>query len=83
MDDIYTSGGTLNRISDVQVRPENTLLDATISLESPDARWRVALWGKNLTDELVINNTFGLGALGNLRIYAPPRTYGLDVAFRF
>lgn len=83
MDDIYTSGGTLNRISDVQVRPENTLLDATISLESPDSRWRVALWGKNLTDELVINNTFGLGALGNLRIYAPPRTYGLDLTLRF
>ncbi len=83
MDDIYTSGGTLNRISDVQVRPANTLLDATLSLEAPDSKWRVALWGKNLTDEVIINNTFGLGALGNLRIYAPPRTYGLDIGFRF
>lgn len=83
MDDIFTSGGTLNRISDVQVRSENTLLDATLSLEAPDGQWRVALWGKNLTDELVINNTFGLGALGNLRIYAPPRTWGLDLGFRF
>ncbi len=83
MDDIYTSGGTLNRISDVQVREANTLLDATLSLETLDEKWRVTLWGKNLTDELVINNTFGLGALGNLRIYAPPRTWGLDIAVRF
>ena len=82
MDDIYTSGGVLNRTSDVQVRPSNTLYDATISLES-DKGWRVSLWGKNLTDEEVINNTFGLGALGNLRIYQAPRTWGLDVGYKF
>lgn len=82
MDDIYTSGGALNRISDVQVRPSNTLYDATIALEN-DKGWRVALWGKNLTDEEVINNTFGLGALGNLRVYQPPRTWGLEVGYKF
>ena len=82
MDDIYTSGGALNRISDVQVRPANTLYDATIALES-DKGWRVALWGKNLADEEVINNTFGLGALGNLRVYSPPRTWGLEVGYKF
>ena len=82
MDDIYTSGGVLNRTSDVQVRKQNTLYDATIALEG-EAGWRVALWGKNLSDKKVINNTFGLGALGNLRIYAPPRTWGLDVGYKF
>lgn len=82
MDDIYTSGGALNRTSDVQVRPENTLYDATLSIEADDG-WRVAIWGKNLSDEEVINNTFGLGALGNLRIYQAPRTWGVDVGYRF
>jgi iron complex outermembrane receptor protein len=82
MDDIYTSGGVINRTSDVQVREANTLYDATLSFEA-DAGWRVALWGKNLTDETVINNTFGLGALGNLRIYQAPRTFGLEVGYRF
>ena len=82
MDDIYTSGGVINRTSDVQVRPANTLYDATIALEGT-AGWRVALWGKNLTDEEVINNTFGLGALGELRIYQPPRTWGLEVGYKF
>lgn len=83
MGDAYTSGGTINRISDVQLREANTLIDATFALESPDGKWRVALWGKNLADELVINNTFGLGTLGNLRVYSPPRTYGLDIGVRF
>ena len=82
MDDIYTSGGVINRTSDVQVREANTLYDATLSFEA-DSGWRVALWGKNLTDETVVNNTFGLGALGNLRIYQAPRTYGLEVGYRF
>ncbi|MDB5470078.1 MAG: hypothetical protein JWR84_1638 [Caulobacter sp.] len=82
MDDIYTSGGLLNRTSDVQVRPANTLYDATLSFEA-DAGWRVALWGKNLTDEEVINNTFGLGALGNLRVYQAPRTFGFEVGYKF
>ncbi len=82
MDDIYTSGGVLNRTSDVQVRPSNTLYDATVALEGTQG-WRVALWGKNLTDEHVINNTFGLGALGNLRVYQAPRTFGFEVGYKF
>jgi iron complex outermembrane receptor protein len=81
-DDMYTSGGVINRTSNVQVRPANTLYDATLSL-SNDAGWRIAVWGKNLTDEDVINNTFGLGALGELRIYQPPRTYGVEFGYKF
>ncbi|MCI3134794.1 TonB-dependent receptor [Phenylobacterium aquaticum] len=82
MDDIYTSGGVLNRTSTVQMRPANTLYDAAITLEGTQG-WRVSLWGKNLADKAVINNTFGLGALGNLRIYQPPRTWGLEVGYKF
>lgn len=82
MDDIYTAGGALNRISDVQVRKSNTLVDASAALDS-ESGWRVGVWVKNLTDEVVINNTFGLGALGNLRIYQPPRTWGVDLSLRF
>ncbi|WP_374575697.1 TonB-dependent receptor [Phenylobacterium sp.] len=81
-DDMYTSGGVINRTSDVQVRKANTLYDATVTLEGA-AGWKLALWGKNLTDEKVINNTFGLGALGELRIYQPPRTWGLELGYKF
>ena len=81
-DDMYTSGGVINRVSDVQVRKSNTLYDATITLEGV-AGWKVALWGKNLGDEEVVNNTFGLGALGELRIYQAPRTWGLELGYKF
>ncbi len=81
-DDMYTSGGALNRVSNVQVRPSNTLVDATISLTGTQG-WKVSLWGKNLMDEEVINNTFNIGPLGNLRIYQAPRTWGLEVGYKF
>ena len=81
-DDIYTSGGTINRTSDVQMRKANTLLDATLKLETEEGL-TVGVWGKNLTDEVVINSTFGLGALGNLRVYSPPRTWGVELGYKF
>ena len=46
--------------------------------------WEVSIWGENLTDEDII--MFGLDspAIGQLlRNYAPPRTYGGTVTFRF
>jgi iron complex outermembrane receptor protein len=82
MDDIYTAGGEANRYSDVQMRPSNVLVDATIGLES-ESGWRVGVWVKNAFDKDVINNTFGLGPLGFLRIYSPPRTFGVDLGYRF
>ena len=54
-----------------------------MSLELPDGRWRVSLWGKNLTDEVVINNTFGVGPLLAARVYQPPREVGVDLSFTF
>ncbi len=82
MDDIYTSGGVANRTSDVQVRPSNVLVDATMALEG-ESGWRVGVWVKNAFDKAVINNTFGLGPLGFLRVYSPPRTFGVDLGYKF
>lgn len=82
MDDIYTSSGTINRTSDVQMRPSNILFDAAASLQMTDG-WRIGAWVKNIFDKEVINNTFGLGDLGLLRVYSPPRTFGVDIGYRF
>jgi iron complex outermembrane receptor protein len=82
MDDLYTSGGAANRTSDVQLRPSNVLVDATLGLQSEQG-WRIGVWVKNAFDKTVINNTFGLGPLGFLRIYSPPRTFGVDVGYKF
>ncbi|MCP3730591.1 TonB-dependent receptor [Sphingomonas sp. MG17] len=42
----------------------------------------VSVWGTNLTNEAVILSTF-LNANGALASYAPPRTYGATVSFKF
>ncbi len=80
--DQYTSGGAANRTSDVQLRRSNVLVDAAFGVDLTSGI-HVGAWVKNLLDKVVINNTFGLGPLGFLRIYAPPRTYGIDVGFKF
>ncbi|MFT5032629.1 MAG: iron complex outermembrane receptor protein, partial [Bacteroidia bacterium] len=51
----------------------------------PDANWRIALWGKNLTNREFVAN--GLGTTETfanvITIKAPPRTIGLDVSYDF
>jgi len=83
MSDMFTSFNTLNATNDLTLRKANTIVDGSVALELPDGRWRVSLWGKNLTDELVINNTFGVGALLASRVYQPPREIGVDLSFTF
>ncbi|GAA0386234.1 TonB-dependent receptor [Brevundimonas terrae] len=81
--DMYTSFNALNALSDFAVRKANTIIDGSVALELPDGRWRVSLWGKNLTDEVIINNTFGVGPLLAARVYQPPREIGVDLSFTF
>jgi len=61
------------------LEPDVTVLDASIRYVSPDRRWDLTLWGKNLTDELYavhsIDGSFG----GATKIWAPPRMYGLSL----
>ncbi len=64
------------------MRKSNTLVDATVALE-PDEHWRIALWGKNLTDKTQINNVFPVATLFAAGIYQPPRTWAVDVSYRF
>jgi len=80
---LWTSFSPTNAISDVAARPSNTILDATVAWSALDSRYRVALWGKNLTNHVIINNSFPVGPLATLRIYAPPREFGVDLGVKF
>ncbi|NWK96049.1 hypothetical protein DM806_10245 [Sphingobium lactosutens] len=80
---IYTSFTPLNLLSDLTVRPANTTVDASIGLDLDDGRWHLGLWGRNITDERIINNTFAVGNLMALRVYQPPREIGVDIGFKF
>lgn len=58
------------------------LLDGRIGLNPEDRNWTVALWGRNLTDEEARANVIEfLG--GDVGLYNPPRTYGVEFGYRF
>ena len=57
----------------------STLVNARIAYRSGDSGWRVALWGKNLTDEEYARASTGT----NFLYTAEPLTWGLDVGYDF
>ncbi|MFN3523794.1 MAG: TonB-dependent receptor [Phenylobacterium sp.] len=73
---------TANNDPDGRVSPYG-LVNLRISLESEDGRWRLALWGKNLTDEVYKQRLFDLAnqdLVGQkFIILGAPKTYGLEL----
>ena len=54
-------------------------LDARVGWRAGDDRFRVTLWGKNLTDREYFRATTSVN-----QVYAaPPLTFGIDVGFKF
>lgn len=59
-------------------------VDARVSVTSPDKRWEVAFWGKNLTDELVATYVTAFAPYAQTLVpYAPPRTYGVSLIWKY
>lgn len=62
----------------------NTLLNAFLTFESQDERWRAQIYGRNLTDKLYRQNVIrATSVIGTLDLWSAPRTYGLEVGFRY
>ncbi|MBI1186218.1 MAG: TonB-dependent receptor [Alphaproteobacteria bacterium] len=56
------------------------VINARVGWESPGGRWRVALWGQNLTDE----EYWRASTAQSFSVYAaPPLTWGVDLGVRF
>ncbi|MCK9503939.1 MAG: TonB-dependent receptor [Porticoccaceae bacterium] len=55
---------------------------ARIGYESDDTRWRVMLWGKNITDEYYYNSVIA-SSEGAARVAGRPRTYGITVGYQY
>ncbi len=58
------------------------LLDLRAGIDLADGRYRIWVWGKNVTDEYYWNNVF---ASGNAiaRFVGQPATYGVSLSARF
>lgn len=61
------------------------LLHARLSYAFYDDRAQVALWARNLTDEEYFNAAQPLDSVfgASTRYYAPPRTFGGEISYRF
>lgn len=65
-------------------QPAYELYDAWVSWLSPDANWRFAINGKNLTDEEYITNGYNIPSLGVVTgSYGAPRTVLATIEYRF
>gem|GEM_PF-407585 len=62
--------------------PSYGLIDARIGLSPEGAPWQVALWGKNLNDELYRTNIISFFG-EEVSQFGAPRTYGVDFTFKF
>ncbi len=58
------------------------LLDVRVALAPPSSPWAVALWGKNVTDELYRVNIISFFG-EEVSQFGVPRTYGVDFSWKF
>ena len=62
--------------------PSYGLLDARIGLSPEGAPWEVAIWGKNIDDELYRTNIISFFG-EEVSQFGAPRTYGVDFTMKF
>lgn len=60
-----------------------TLVDTSLAYTNPSGVWTVTVWGKNLTAEEYAPWGSTLGALGENRFPAAPRTFGIRLQARY
>jgi len=61
---------------------EANLLDASVRWVSPEARYEVTLWGKNLTDERYVSHSYRIGP-GSIGVWSDPFTVGITGQMNF
>jgi iron complex outermembrane receptor protein len=62
--------------------PSYTVVNADIGWTTADGRYRVGVWGENLTDELY-SLVLSTSALADWVNYAKPRSYGVNLKYSF
>jgi len=62
--------------------PSYTLLDAQAGMNFAEGRYRVMLWGKNITNKFYLTNIIHYTD-GIQRFMGKPATYGITVSFRY
>lgn len=80
---IYRSGTSAQiAASDLWNIDAYTVFDAQLGIAGETDKWRAWLWGKNLTNEVVVNNVIKSG-VDVLRYTNMDRTFGISAALKF
>lgn len=79
---VYHNGGYPWGGDDRIQQDSYQVVNATITWASPDDRYEVALWGRNLTDSDHLL-TVSSSVLGDQAAYSRPRTFGVRLTGRF
>lgn len=78
-DDSYNSGWWSGP-DNIARQGAYNFVNALVGWNSPDGRYRVTVWGKNLGNEAVASRIASL-FVGNLETLLPPRTYGVTLRY--
>jgi iron complex outermembrane receptor protein len=63
---------------------DRTLYNGSLNLRSPEARWNLTLWGKNLSDEKYVSGSFTTSLFNKFLVaQGQRRSYGLTLKFNF
>ena len=62
--------------------PGYTTLDLQAGIQTSDDKWRVFLWGKNVTNQFYLTNVVEVSD-GLIRFTGLPATYGVTVSYRY
>lgn len=62
---------------------EQWVLNASVELSAPAAKWSVALWGRNLSDEQVLQSGANNGIGNGFTLTQQPRTFGATFKYSF
>ncbi len=82
--DFYFVGKTYNDIYNTEslARAPNWIINARLSFASKNDRFRISIWGKNLTDETYIQHAWSF-IFGDLVTVNPPRMIGIELRTAF
>lgn len=63
--------------------PSFNTVNASIGFETKDERWRFNVWGRNLTNELIVRQITSISVNQVGAVFDAPRTYGLSATYNF
>lgn len=69
--------------SEADFQASYTTLGASLTWISPDDAWSLRAYGRNLTNEAYLQGMVANPGEGRLGVYAPPRTYGIELSAKF